>query len=54
MSCRWLDLGSRDRSRAWAITIRFYYAILFLSLTVSLKVKRGQKPLFDAKKIAEQ
>ena len=36
------------------LEVRWHYAVLLLSLTVSLRVKYGRKPTFDAKKEEEQ
>ena len=34
--------------------VRFHSAVLLLSLTVSLRVKSGKKPSFNAEEVAEQ
>ena len=36
------------------LEVRFYYAILSLSVTVSVRMERIEKPPFNAKKIAER
>ena len=49
MSCRWVNSGSRDRSRAWAITIAFSFGCELRQarryIAIFNKVKKPSNPV---------